>query len=404
MKLTKPRYQVFVSSTFIDLREEREAVTMELLFNRYIPVGMEGFTATSDRGWKSIQRAIDTSDYYVIVVAGRYGTVDPEHDMSWTEREYRYAVQKGLKVLGFVRRDDAITKDKTEDCEEERRRLVAFTSEIKNNHLVMSWATSEDLKREVPKALMGQINQDEDEDELPSGWYRGDQMASGSALEEISRLSRENADLRDRVAKLDAKSEELVLQFSDGTLVEDRTVSATELVLAEASPGSLNSFPAISDEALGEYLLTKSRAHFLKLKVANMGAAPANNVVVELTIRRAAQIHLNWLEEPKSPMAGLISRPVTPWYLDPNESTYIDSWSLLDGRGEVLQRVRQVGASGDEGLVQIVVESTADEYEGYLIEMDYAVRSENGIGCRGSFTLRKTLVGTTSVARANITD
>lgn len=59
----RPKYQVFVSSTFSDLHEERVAVTWEILKANHIPVGMEDFPATDDRGWRIIQRTIDHSDY-----------------------------------------------------------------------------------------------------------------------------------------------------------------------------------------------------------------------------------------------------------------------------------------------------------------------------------------------------
>ena len=72
------RYQVFISSTYDDLKIERERVTWQVLKLRHIPVGMETFPAAPDRGWETIRRFIDTSDYYVIVLAGRYGSIDPE--------------------------------------------------------------------------------------------------------------------------------------------------------------------------------------------------------------------------------------------------------------------------------------------------------------------------------------
>jgi Domain of unknown function (DUF4062) len=72
----RPKYQVFVSSTFVDLRAEREAVTWEILKAGHVPVGMENFSAYDDRGWKVINRTLETSDYYVLILAGRYGSSD----------------------------------------------------------------------------------------------------------------------------------------------------------------------------------------------------------------------------------------------------------------------------------------------------------------------------------------
>jgi hypothetical protein len=69
MRPARPKYQVFISSTYADLREEREAVTWAILTARHIPVGMEAFTATDDRGWQTIKSVIDRSDYYVLILA-----------------------------------------------------------------------------------------------------------------------------------------------------------------------------------------------------------------------------------------------------------------------------------------------------------------------------------------------
>ena len=86
----RPKYQIFISSTYGDLRQEREAVTWAVLSARHIPAGMENFTATDDRGWETITSVIERSDYYVLIVAGRYGSVDTD-GVSWTEKEYDYA-------------------------------------------------------------------------------------------------------------------------------------------------------------------------------------------------------------------------------------------------------------------------------------------------------------------------
>ena len=95
------RYQVFVSSTFTDLTRERQAVMQALLELDCFPAGMELFPASSDDQWTLIQRVIDDCDYYLVIVGGRYGSLDAE-GTSYTEKEYDYAIQQGKYVLGFV--------------------------------------------------------------------------------------------------------------------------------------------------------------------------------------------------------------------------------------------------------------------------------------------------------------
>ena len=38
----------------------------------------------------------------IVIVAGRYGTVDDQTGISYTEREYDYAVAQGIPTLAFV--------------------------------------------------------------------------------------------------------------------------------------------------------------------------------------------------------------------------------------------------------------------------------------------------------------
>jgi len=85
------RYQVFISSTFVDLIDERQAVLKSILEMDHMPAGMELFPATDDTAWNLIKDVIDASDYYVLIVGGRYGSLD-EEGLGYTEKEYKYAV------------------------------------------------------------------------------------------------------------------------------------------------------------------------------------------------------------------------------------------------------------------------------------------------------------------------
>ena len=95
------KYQIFVSSTFVDLKEERQAVLSAVQVVGDIPSGMELFPATDEEQFNFIKRIIDNSDYYVLIVAGRYGSVASD-GVSYTEKEYDYAVKKNIPVNGEV--------------------------------------------------------------------------------------------------------------------------------------------------------------------------------------------------------------------------------------------------------------------------------------------------------------
>lgn len=66
------RYQVFVSSTYEDLREERQQVTQAILEMGWFPSGMELFPASDLSQWELIKKVIAESDYYIVIVGGKY--------------------------------------------------------------------------------------------------------------------------------------------------------------------------------------------------------------------------------------------------------------------------------------------------------------------------------------------
>jgi hypothetical protein len=92
-------YQVFVSSTFDDLKDERQQVTNTLAKAGYVAAGMELFPATDQQQLEYIKRIIDRSDYYVVIVGGRYGSL-ANNGLSYTENEFDYAHSKGHPRIG----------------------------------------------------------------------------------------------------------------------------------------------------------------------------------------------------------------------------------------------------------------------------------------------------------------
>jgi hypothetical protein len=96
------RLQVFVSSTFQDLQEERQTAVAAILESGHIPAGMELFAAGNQSQMKVIERWIDESDILMLLLGRRYGSVEKSSGLSYTEREYEYAATKGKPVFAVV--------------------------------------------------------------------------------------------------------------------------------------------------------------------------------------------------------------------------------------------------------------------------------------------------------------
>ncbi len=104
----KRKLQVFISSTFSDMIEERQAAVAAVLKAGHIPAGMELLTAGDKSQMKTIERWIDESDVYMLILGGRYGSIEPTTGLSYTELEYDYAASQGKSAFAVVIADAAL--------------------------------------------------------------------------------------------------------------------------------------------------------------------------------------------------------------------------------------------------------------------------------------------------------
>lgn len=196
------KYQIFVSSTYLDLVEEREQIIKACLEMGHIPVGMEMFSAADEEQWKIIQRQIDEIDYYVILIAHRYGSTTDE-GVSYTEKEYDYAVSKGIPILGFVIDDSAAWPADRIDSDEGRKiALVSFKEKIKSR-LVNFWSNKDELHAKFSISLMKAFANNP-----RSGWVKAEESIGPDVMKELSRLSSENSVLRNENEALRKKRAE----------------------------------------------------------------------------------------------------------------------------------------------------------------------------------------------------
>lgn len=182
----KKKYQVFVSSTYSDLKEERLEAVNALLDMECIPVGMEQFPASPLSQWEYIKRLIDMSDYYLLIIAGKYGTINCETNLSYTETEYLYAKEKGIPIIVFLHKDPLkLPASKYVATDEERENIERFRNNVKNeNRFVDFYENVDQLKYVIAKAMPKIIN------DVPAiGWVRADQVErvikESSGVEEI---------------------------------------------------------------------------------------------------------------------------------------------------------------------------------------------------------------------------
>ncbi|MEL3915841.1 DUF4062 domain-containing protein [Aeromonas caviae] len=189
------KYQVFVSSTFSDLIDERQEVMQALLELDCIPVGMELFPAADDDQWTLIKGLIDDCDYYVLIQAGRYGSIGLE-GKSYTQMEYEYALEKNIPTISFIHTDiSKIEAGKSESNAESKEKLNAFRNLVQKK-MCRFWASPAELGSQVSRSLVKLIKS-----KPQTGWIRADIASSDEANAEITRLRKEVDDLKQQLDK-----------------------------------------------------------------------------------------------------------------------------------------------------------------------------------------------------------
>lgn len=149
------------------------------------PAGMESFVASNDAQWKMIQGIIDECDYYVIIVAGRYGSTTSE-GLSYTEKEFRYAQDSGIPILAFVHGDvDSLPSKRVDLDAELRAKLTEFRRTVMTGRTVREWTSAAELGALVSRSLVREMKVNP-----RVGWIRGSSL-------DPSQLVAENAELRE---------------------------------------------------------------------------------------------------------------------------------------------------------------------------------------------------------------
>lgn len=227
------RYQVFVSSTFSDLKDERQSVLRAILEMNHMPAGMELFPAADDSAWQLIRDVIDGSDYYVVIVGGRYGSLD-EKGIGYTEKEYEYAVETGKPVLPLLHeKPEALAREKT-DTDAAWQKLKAFRSKVEKRHTCVYWKSAEDLMAKVIVGITSAIKR-----KPAIGWVRADRVPSDATLADV--LS-----LRTRIAELETELASNASRAPKGTedLVQEDDPFKLDYSFVSRDPNEEHPYPS----------------------------------------------------------------------------------------------------------------------------------------------------------------
>jgi len=326
-RLEQKRYQVFISSTFVDLQTERLAVLNQLLSINCIPVGMEIFPAADEEQFKYIKKLIRESDYYVLIVAGRYGSLAKD-GLSYTEKEYDYAIKKKIPVLAFLHKDPGkIASELTDPKHAEK--LTAFREKIENsNRLVKYWTTADNLRADVQTALSYAFTS-----KPRKGWVRDDSFRDSSQLkkdlnqankiikekqektdsyqrecEELKRtidsLQREREELKKTIDSFQQECEKLMVELEESRAHESTfTTQQAELEKARRHMSELEIKLAEREKSISELQTqldeSSEKEERLRLQLAQSGQKPGSPPpLAEPPVKNKIYTMGHWNDEP----------------------------------------------------------------------------------------------------------
>lgn len=341
--MEEKKYQIFVSSTYTDLTGAREKVFETILKLYHFPVGMEMFSADDDEQWEVIMDTIDSSDYYVVILGHRYGSITAE-GLSFTEKEYDYAKKQNIPILAFIRDRDVATKpNQRDEVQNNIDKLNQFIEKATKSKMCDFWKNEDDLSTKIAIALPKIFRKNP-----RIGWIRADKGISPEVSEEIARLSKENRNLRVEKEQLQSlindKKPNISLKINGGDNLEFPFVEKEDLKIdfhnnqlnfkpseypqpidEESIPDHLKPYLNIpidiesynqslpSKEKIDEYnwqrelyFRIKGTSISLQIDIENLGVSKANEIYIDIDFPKEILVmeeyDIKELELPDSPI------------------------------------------------------------------------------------------------------
>ncbi|RKS93765.1 uncharacterized protein DUF4062 [Flavobacterium limicola] len=212
----KKKLQIFISSTFTDLIEERQAAVEAVLRAGNIPAGMELFSAGNKSQLDTIKKWIGESDIYILILGGRYGSLENESQISYTEIEYRYALELDKPFFAIVVNDEMM-KQKVHSQGQNVLELENQDKYKKFKEAVLSKVCrlckdSSEIKLAILESIIDIQNQFD-----LTGWIKGDEIPDNTIiLNELEIIRSERDVLQKKVLSLETLTKKASRNHSIG--------------------------------------------------------------------------------------------------------------------------------------------------------------------------------------------
>jgi len=148
-------YKVYISSTYKDLKEQREVAARAVRALGLQTVAMEDYTSTEQKPVDKCRADVRSCDFYIGIFAFRYGHIPEGYDKSITQLEYEVAGEARIPRLIFLIDDEApwprtlIDKPST--------KIDEFRDFLQKQHLITPLKIVGELGFKVTAALSNEI-------------------------------------------------------------------------------------------------------------------------------------------------------------------------------------------------------------------------------------------------------
>ena len=228
------KFSIFISSTLEDLTKERQQAMNAIVSAGHFPVAMESFTAGDELPLEHIMKYMDDIDILLLILGGRYGSVEKKTRKSFTQLEYEYAKMLKKPIVPLVLQDDYL-KTKEPDSNIEKNQSVKSYKNFKNliarDHSSKPIHCLEDIWREVTNAIHS-FEKDKD----IGGWQRIHSKADKLSRIGITDIYHSEAELgieRERPNFTGAKT--IKLLFASGTKFFRELITPLQAALSDGA-------------------------------------------------------------------------------------------------------------------------------------------------------------------------
>ena len=186
------KYLIYISSSLDDLKAERKELVKIVTELGAIPVTMDGFDISEAENQGYIKQAIKDADYFINITAYKCGPIagnsfGPEIELAWAERAR-------VPVLAFIIDEKARWKDSKKEKEKTAAKALEIFKKRLTEHTYSNWTTTADLRQKAMSLLVREMNL-----HPRQGWVRADDAVTPATANELSRLVRENDQLRSQI-------------------------------------------------------------------------------------------------------------------------------------------------------------------------------------------------------------